>query len=613
MIKKQKIIKFINSHPGKKITFFINVNSRIDEIAYFLKDVALGRLIIYFNMEVPKQFLEAQLKVKTSEEYLTRQDYASIDNYIFDGISTSWYLYKDITKYRGIHLGSAFEYDFQKYLTPRIKNLEVMRKVIERENIEAAIAIDDTGELAQVAKSYGRSRGLAVIAVPLAHKRKSSFIFGSVFRSGLASWLMSAFDTLALRRILKMKGKENLILIDAKLLTAFCEQAGLAPFIPMPLEGGIGARIRILRKGFPYLPMSPAEKRKSRKDWILFPEIWRSISTDTEFRQIFNYKDIKIWDIVQDKLRNFFFQIAPRIITNINFLTSLLRDKKFKMVVLRNDVKELERTVIFTSRLIDMPSVVIQHGVMAEPNGHSALLADKFLAWGKASVDWYRKFGNSDDKFHITGNLHFDSLLNWRPCLTRRKICKKLNLDAHKSIILFASQQINKFSSFWTDDLFLVLTHKLLSALCRLKDTQLIIKADPYEDLEPYKKMISCDGYCKTICLKNFNIYTLIYICDLVITLDSTVGLEAMFFDKPLIAVNLTKREDRVPYAKNGAAIGVYRESDLIPAIKTALTDNEAIAQLKNKREKFIEDYAYALDGRAGERILSFIRNYAQN
>lgn len=81
------------------------------------------------------------------------------------------------------------------------------------------------------------------------------------------------------------------------------------------------------------------------------------------------------------------------------------------------------------------------------------------------------------------------------------------------------------------------------------------------------------------------------------------MGLEAMLLDKPLITINLTKREDRVPYAEQGAAIGVYGQNDLLSAIKSVLSNQKTISRLRTRRKQFIEKYSYRIDGKAKERF----------
>lgn len=615
---KKRIDWFIKKDSNKKIVFFINLRDRLDKLANFfreyLQDKSMPYLIVFLNnSDIPKQFAQLNLNMKLSEDYLSSEDYQAIDSYIFEGISKNWYLYKNITDYEGVHLGKMFEYDFQKYLIPRIKNLEVIQKIVRKEDIQKIIILEDAGELGEVARIYADSVNLPILAISFNRSKKLSFRLNSKIRAKLSIFLSCLLDKFAFKKIMKINSDKGLILIDAKLYKYFKHKENEIPFFQCLLEEGLRIRFNILRKKSSYLPFYFRKNRYYFKEYFEYIKKWKELYPDENFKGIFKYKDISIWGVVNQRLRNFFLENIPRIISNINFLNIMLKEKKIKMVVLRNDVKELERTVILGSRLKKIPALVIQHGILAETNGHNALLADKFAAWGRASLDWYGRFGNSFEKFEITGNPCFDVLLNWKPKISRHLLCRQLNLDVNKGIILFATQQINKFSSFWTDDLFWVMADRLLAAIQQFPDKQLIIKVDPYEDLHPYLDRISVSSYNNAIAIKGIDIYTLIFLSDLVITLDSTVGLEAMIFDKPIITINFTKRQDRVPYAEKGAAIGVYKEEDLIPVLKKTLTDQEIVSRLKINRNKFLEEYAYRIDGKSEERILTLIKQSIRN
>ncbi|KPK39363.1 MAG: hypothetical protein AMJ78_08630 [Omnitrophica WOR_2 bacterium SM23_29] len=614
---KKKIIQFLKDDEGKRIVFLISLKDNVDKIVSFFQGlsqlISSSHLIIFFNFEIPRQLTQSKLTIRTSEDYLSKEDYEEIDKYIFGGISKSWYLHDGVTDYRGISLGKLFEYDFQKYLTPRVKNLEIIQKVITKENIQKIIAIDDTGELCIVARLYANANNMPAIVVSFKEDKGLHFISISKIKAKTSAFLSGILDHFAFKRLMTSKDNKNLILIDTRLSKALANNDMEASFLLSPLENGAIIRFNLIRRRSLYLPLYFSKNRNYLEVWSRYRRRWNALSSEENFKQIFKYKDISIWEIARKKLSDFFLEDIPKIISNINMLDRVCKNKEIKIVVLRNDVKELERTVILGLRLAKIPSLVIQHGILAETNGHNILFADRYAAWGQAAVDWYGKFGNSFDKFEITGNPHFDILPNRRPKLSRQELCKYLNLNEDKGIVLFATQQINKFSSFWTDDLFLVMTDKLLKAMQQFPNKQLIIKVDPYEDPGLYRNRMMQTSHDNAVAVRDIDIYTLISLSELVITLDSTVALEEMIFDKPVITFNLTKRQDRVPYAKKGAAVGVYKVEDLPLAIERTLFDRTTIEQLRLGRKAFVEEYAYKIDGKATERITNIVKHYVKS
>lgn len=611
-----KIGRFIKK-DDKRVAFFIHLRDKQEKVNDFLRELLQSsptlHLAVFFNMKVPTKIAQANLNTKTSEDYLSADDCEAIDIYIFNNLSRAWYIYKNVTEYRGIHLGQIFEYEFQKYLTPLIKNLKAVREIVVRENIQKVITIEDTGELNRAVRIVADTCKISTLEISFTQSKGLFFQLYPKIKSILSDFLSEALDDLTFSRILKDKDEQKMVLIDSRLGKYFERQNRKIRCLLSPLEKGTNLRINLVRRGLVYFALCLKEKDSCRRSWGEYRRKWLALSKEEDFKKIFTYQNISIWKLVNQRLSTFFSESLPRIITNIDRLETLLKARKIRLAVLRNDVRELEKTIILTLRLAKIPSLVIQHGILAECNGHNILLADKFAAWGNASVDWYVKFNNPRERFIITGNPRFDILTDWRPKFSKKQLCQRLNLDEDKGIILLVPQQINKFSSFWTDDLFLTMTDKILSAMEQFPDKQLIIKVDPYEELAGYKQRLAKNSHKNCAVVKDIDIYTLIFLSELIVTMDSTVGLEAMVFDKPLIVVNLTKRKDRVPYAEKEAAVGIYQDANLASAIKKALTDEKTILQLNNGRKRFIKEYAYVVDGKAGERIAQLIQDYLNN
>lgn len=106
---------------------------------------------------------------------------------------------------------------------------------------------------------------------------------------------------------------------------------------------------------------------------------------------------------------------------------------------------------------------------------------------------------------------------------------------------------------------------------------------------------------------KGHDIISLISAADVVITKDSTTGLEAVAARKPLIVLNLTGLDDKVDYVKEGVAIGVYKQEDLTKAIDEAIKGRGVRQDLRNMFEK---KYMLALDGNAARRIVDIVESF---
>ena len=603
-----KIRYFLKSCPDKKAVILVNLINPAHRLDHYLCAIPKDSVFIFWGIDIPHGLKELGLNIKTSESYLDANDYKAIDSYVFAGLSKSWYLYNGITDYKGIHLGKIFEYDFQKFLVPRIKNLEILNRVCSAEKPKKIIVLDDSGELCIAVQLYAKIVNIPELTVKINNRKtRCAARVSSWLKRALSRALSGVINYVSLRRLYRQANARH-TLVDAKLFNYFSGHNRDMAVMPSILDGGFNYRWKMFSLRQPYLSFYSSGRARYLKEYKVYTRRWHFLESDKEFHDVFTYKGIPLWDILHLKLADFFLKGIPRIISNFKLLDNLCQRLDIKSVLLRNDVKEQERTIILSLRLHKIPSLIMQHGILAESNGHNELLADKFIAWGKASADWYSKFGNSKDKFFIAGNPRFDTLKDWKPKLSRDVLYGKLGRDLNKKTILFATQQVNKFSSFWTDDLFWVMADELLKCIKGRPGIQLIIKCDPYEDVLPYNRIAAYYPDAQVTTIRNFDIYTLIYNSDLVVTLDSTVGLEAMLFDKPLITFNLTTREDRVPYAQKGAAVAVYKDDALGDAIERVLNDKNLTLQLKEGRKKFIFEYAHNTEEKARERLLEIVR-----
>ncbi|MCK5018758.1 MAG: glycosyltransferase, partial [Candidatus Peribacteraceae bacterium] len=125
------------------------------------------------------------------------------------------------------------------------------------------------------------------------------------------------------------------------------------------------------------------------------------------------------------------------------------------------------------------------------------------------------------------------------------------------------------------------------------------------EDIDNYK-LIS--GYPKDVVfIKDIDLTELLMISEIVITDLSTVGLEAMLLNTPVITVNFTGKPDAMPYASSGAAIGVSDPNKLKEAVQSILNNQDTKNRLQQNAKIFLKDYLYKLDGRSAERVNALI------
>ena len=106
---------------------------------------------------------------------------------------------------------------------------------------------------------------------------------------------------------------------------------------------------------------------------------------------------------------------------------------------------------------------------------------------------------------------------------------------------------------------------------------------------------------------QDVNLAELLSACDLFISVHSTVVIDAMVLEKPVMLINIVKCP--IPYVELGGAYAVYKIEDIKEGIIKGLYDNNLKKKLARGRKRFLEEYLYKLDGKASDRILNIINS----
>ena len=130
---------------------------------------------------------------------------------------------------------------------------------------------------------------------------------------------------------------------------------------------------------------------------------------------------------------------------------------------------------------------------------------------------------------------------------------------------------------------------------------EFVIKPHPNEsEINEYYNLDSDPKY-PNLSVAVGNLYLLLSECKLLITYYSTVGLEAIYFDKEVICLDYEKR-DYQGYHAAEVAHQALNASELIDLYRQI--NEDGLRSDPNKRSIFIEERAYKIDGKATERVM---------
>ena len=355
-----------------------------------------------------------------------------------------------------------------------------------------------------------------------------------------------------------------------------------------------------------YVTAQPVIEELQKRDWevrtLRFERVWERVENVLKTVKKSSIRH-DIWNPQESKDKNYEknppsrYRIISRVIAKIIDISNI---EKPNIVITMTDGPSLETIAIQTGRMLNIPSLLLQVGVIGPNYKCQNFLVDKIAIMGQFSKNVLVKCGVDESKLIVTGRPTYDVLARADEVFDKEKICTELGIAPGKKIILFATENLPPRER---DIIF----YAACRAINNLSDMDFVIKVHPAElDYAVYGKVANEMGL-NPVVTKDINIYEVIYVCDAMITMFSTTALEAMILGKPVITVNLTDMKDPMPYAETGAAIGVYREKDSVPAIEGVLTDRTVQERLAVNRGEFVYAHAYKQDGKATERVANLI------
>lgn len=624
MEKKYRLAKFLSGNNGRAL-IILNNQRRQPEIISLLKQRLQGcnsdAEIILFK-PYPSALLEGlNKKARYCDEFLTKEEGREIDSFVYNDLAANWFNFKFapdryLTEYDGHLFAKFIGLEFCMHSLEVAKHTAIAQNLMASFIPERVVIIEDSPFIQDIIKPFRSRYNFSALNINLQssaecmrpekiiRKAKSYFM-------DLAILIVEFF---ALRNTLRRARSGKKIIIDSRLYGRFSGPEISGSFLLYPAGKGLRARLGILRSGLPYLPFyapshfRPFAKRRFRRDW-------KKIKDAPEFRRRFSFRGVELWGLFEKYLEGVFCVAFPRIMANITILKKLASTGNIRLLVMHNDLKELEGSLIGAAQKLKITSLVIQHGIVAEFYTPARVYCDTMACWGRAFIDEYKKFPQMTSRLIVTGNPRYDELCRrnnaQNNALLRRNTRQWLGLAEDKKIVSFLTQPRTNTVALGRVNETELLLETVISAVKQHAGLQLVIKAHPSDDINIYRNYLPHflkGAENNIIILKNHNAFDVLEISDAVIIVDSSSGLEALILEKPLIKLNLTKFASLVPYVERGCAIGVDRPEGLAAALNDCLYNTEVRERLSQRRQSFISDYAYRIDGLAARRTEELMR-----
>lgn len=298
---------------------------------------------------------------------------------------------------------------------------------------------------------------------------------------------------------------------------------------------------------------------------------------------------------------------------------AMLNRESPAIVLLTNERAGFGRAIGLAARTASIPSILVPGLIRPHPLWLPGIAADIAAVEGEASAEVIRKGDiTSEVRVAVTGPPKHDLLLSRAAATSRPTICERYGVDPDRPIVLYASHAFGEQSAkikrnFAEQRMLAREIEAVYGAVNSLTDVQLVVKPHPNEEMRLHQETLErLKGRNLHLIAKNEEIYPLLFACDVLVTHRSTVGLEAVLLDKPVVIVNLTGRPDAFPYVQSGVAIGAYDAFAVQPVIRAALFDPVTRQQMAASRPGFLCRYAFRGNVSATDQVVDLALGLAQ-
>lgn len=339
-----------------------------------------------------------------------------------------------------------------------------------------------------------------------------------------------------------------------------------------------------------------------------FKKYFKQVQEEIEKEIVFEKPSKKglIFSLASDYLKNRITEVFPLTIIYLIAIERFFKKTKPKMVVFISDRGILEKSFSIMAKKYSTPTILYSpNNVMSVDMTNRYDIADLVLITGRHMLEELHKIGYQKDKIKIVGDLRFDNIRSLIKILKREELLRKVGIKKRKKIVLLISLYSSDYSPVYEKMRYF----KAVSvAVESIPNTELLIRPHPNESLILLGEQLKRWNITNAKVVHELNIYEILYLADLVIMLHSMIGFEAQVFGKPVISVNLLKKNYQryVPYG--GSILEITDEDKLRHAI-VELLDEKSTAR-KNliiKGERFSKKYLGEVDGKVAERVKSYI------
>lgn len=576
----------------KNLIFIENENHAREYLKH--RDKFKVYIPIVFNFQAENLLEKNGIDFKTEEEYEKNLRYEGIHSSSIKTIKKLFENYK--IEYKEINLMELFFYEIYIILSSSKRNLILFREIIKREKPEKIIVFQHENPM--LVEEEFASRILPHIFTGKIFLEKYTHFESKNKKKTLLNYfakMQNIFSKLFIQTsrknslILSKGGKQYFrkvlgsLIDDKKKIIEFGET--------------IGKSFWISKRIVPYLQLRNSKIPVDRK---IYEEIIKKANGLNELILSKAGVENELCPRVREYLKKIILSNFLNSCRNIEEMISLLKKGKVKLILLNEDTNPFGSIIPRVSKKFGVPTIVFHHGFFINEIGQNST-SDYIIVYGEESKKEAINAENKLESIKVFGSPRYDEMI-------------KNNTDI-KNQIVYAMEISNGNNALTPETQLSKRKQKeilkiVFRTMKKFPEKKLILKTRPGWDMSGLpEKIAEEEKFDNFEVIEKTDNTKLINESEIILVNHTTMGLEALMLEKPVISISYKEYNQTNFFRKIKNVPIVYNQKELEYAIKKTLSENETP---KKERMESLKKFLI-LDKNASKRSFEFIKTLKTN
>ncbi|MCS0674064.1 glycosyltransferase [Cytobacillus firmus] len=242
-----------------------------------------------------------------------------------------------------------------------------------------------------------------------------------------------------------------------------------------------------------------------------------------------------------ENFRNKFLEEIPGIIENLITAEEYFRNNSPSCIIMGQTGDIDVRVFALLAAIHEIPCICTQHGLIMGKldTCYFPVFANAQAVYGNYEKEYYLQYGVSEDKIEVTGHPRFDAICN-QLNMNKHDLSEAIGFDINKKLVLIATTPEFDYTLLITDEPSYY-WNDYVEYLVNNPNVEIIIKPTfwEYQNEHLMKGYLELSQKYKAVKLLGSEpkLYDVLPFVDIVAVENSTVGLEAMLFDKQTVCL----------------------------------------------------------------------------